>query len=106
MLALLREDEVAVGDHVELRPRALDGPGVVAVLLQLSSEAHGPLVVAASDGAVEDLDPGQREDVTQWTSGRRGAGPPARVTRPPNGGYREADLAFEVAFLVARFVSA
>jgi hypothetical protein len=32
----------------------------VSLPLELRSEAHGPLVVAASDGAVEDLDAGQR----------------------------------------------
>ena len=78
----------------------------MAVLLELFSEAHGPLVVAASDGAVEDLDPGQREDVTQWNSA--GAAPGHRREWPGRRTvvYREADLAFEVAFLVARFVSA
>ena len=58
MLALLREDEFAVGDDVELRTLSFDRGGLVSVLLELRREAHGPLVVAASDGAVEDLDPG------------------------------------------------
>jgi hypothetical protein len=32
---------------------------VVAAFRQVTREAHGPRVVAASDGAVEDLDAGQ-----------------------------------------------
>ena len=47
---LLREDERAVGDDVELGLLAGDRLGVVAVRLQLRREAHGPRVVAASDG--------------------------------------------------------
>ncbi len=60
MLLLLREDELAVSDDVELRFRALDRAGVVTALLQFAREAHGPRVVAVSDGAVEDLDAGHR----------------------------------------------
>ena len=67
VLALLRKDHGAVGDDVELRPLSFDRGGVVSLLLELRSEAHGPLVVAASDGAVENLDarqPGGRYTVT------------------------------------------
>ena len=55
-LALLGEDEPAVGDHVELALRALERFGVVPMPGQLSRETRGSFVVAASDGAVEDLD--------------------------------------------------
>jgi len=53
---LLGEDELALGDDVELALLALDRPRVEAVLVQLGRETRGPFVVAASDGAVEDLD--------------------------------------------------
>ena len=53
---LLREDEGAVGDDVELGLLAGDRFGVVALRLEIGRETHGPRVVAASDGAVEDLD--------------------------------------------------
>lgn len=53
---LLREDEGAVGDDVELGLRSGNRFGVVAVRVELRREAHGPRVVAVSDGAVEDLD--------------------------------------------------
>jgi hypothetical protein len=55
-LLLLREDELPVGDHVVLALRALDCLRVEAVLRQLSRETRGSFVVAASDGAIEDLD--------------------------------------------------
>ena len=55
-LLLLREDEPPVGDHVVLALLALERLGVEALLLQLSRETRGSFVVAASDGAVEDLD--------------------------------------------------
>jgi hypothetical protein len=51
--ALLREDELAVRDHVELALlarldlRAVRGP------VDLGRETRGPFVVPASDGAVE-----------------------------------------------------
>jgi hypothetical protein len=54
--ALLGEDRLPVGDHVELAVRALDGVDVVPVLSKLGRETRGPFVVAASDGAVEDAD--------------------------------------------------
>jgi hypothetical protein len=55
-LLLLREDERTVGDDVVLALRPLDRLCVEALLLQLSRETRGSFVVAASDGAVEDLD--------------------------------------------------
>ena len=55
-LALLREDERPVGDDVVLALRALERDGVVTCLRQHGRETRGPAVVAASDGAVEDLD--------------------------------------------------
>ena len=61
MLALLREDHLAVGDDVELRARTGDRLRFVTVVRELRREAHGPRVVAASDGAVEDLDPSHPE---------------------------------------------
>ncbi len=55
---LLREDQVPVGDDVELTLRARDGLGLVSgALVQLGRETRGPAVIAVSDGAVEDLDP-------------------------------------------------
>src|SRR5689334_24392401 len=51
MLALLREDHLAVGDDVELRACTGDSFRFVTVVCELRREAHGPRVVAASDGA-------------------------------------------------------
>lgn len=56
MLPLLREDRLAVDDDVVLALLALAGGGVDTVLQQLGRETRGPPVIAASDGAVEDLD--------------------------------------------------
>ena len=54
---LLREDQVPVGDDVELTLFARDGFGLVSgALVQLGRETRGPLVIAVSDGAVKDLD--------------------------------------------------
>jgi hypothetical protein len=53
---LLRENEPTVGDHVVLALRSFERLGVEALLRQLSRETRGSYVVAASDGAVEDLD--------------------------------------------------
>jgi hypothetical protein len=54
---LLREDQVPVGDDVELALFARDGLGLVSgALVQLGRETRGPAVIAVSDGAVEDLD--------------------------------------------------
>jgi hypothetical protein len=55
-LLLFGEDELPVGDHVVLALRALDLLRVEAALPQLSRETRGSFVIAASDGAVEDLD--------------------------------------------------
>jgi len=55
-LALLREEELAAADDVVLALLALEDDGVVAVGDQLGRETRGPFVVAASDGAVVDLD--------------------------------------------------
>jgi len=41
-LLLLREDELPVGDHVELALLALDGGGVEARPVQLGRETRGP----------------------------------------------------------------
>ena len=54
---LLREDEVPVGENVELTLFARDGLGLVSgALVQLGRETRGPAVIAVSDGAVVDLD--------------------------------------------------
>jgi hypothetical protein len=53
---LLREDEVAVGEDVVLGLLALTDRRVEPVGVQLGRETRGPFVIAASDGAVEDLD--------------------------------------------------
>ena len=55
-LLLLGEHEPPVHNHVVLALRALERPGVETLLLQLSRETRGSFVVAASDGAIEDLD--------------------------------------------------
>src|SRR5207237_10035180 len=55
-LVLLREDERAVGDDVELGLLAFANRGVDPVVVQLGRETRSPSVVPASDGAVEDLD--------------------------------------------------
>jgi len=56
VLALLREEELAVGEDVELRLRALPNRGVETPVVQLGRETRGPPVVPASDGAVENFD--------------------------------------------------
>ena len=61
MLLLLREDDRAVGDDVELRACAGHRRRLVTAVCKLRREAHGPRVVAASDRAVEDLDAGHPE---------------------------------------------
>src|SRR5207244_9874347 len=54
---LLREDQLPVGDDVELALLTGNGLGVVCgALLQLGRETRGPAVITVSDGAVEDLD--------------------------------------------------
>jgi hypothetical protein len=53
---LLREDELAVRDDVELALRALDDGGIEPVRVQLGRETRGPDVIARSGGAVADLD--------------------------------------------------
>jgi hypothetical protein len=65
---LLRENEVAVGDDVELALRAFDDARVDPTRVERGRETRGPAVVAASDGAVVDLDAHGRE--------RTGAGAP------------------------------
>jgi hypothetical protein len=55
-LRLLREDEPPVRNHVVLALGTLDRLSVEALFRQLSRETRGSYVVAASDGAVEDLD--------------------------------------------------
>jgi hypothetical protein len=55
-LALLGEDELAVGEHVELALPSFGDRGGDAVRVQGGRETRGPAVVAPSDGAVLDLD--------------------------------------------------
>jgi hypothetical protein len=54
-LRLLREDELSVGDDVELRLLSLADRGVDSAVVQLGRETRGPFVIAASDRAVQDL---------------------------------------------------
>ena len=55
---LLREDQLPVGDDIELALLTRDGVSVVSgARVQLGRETRGPAVIAVSDGAVEDLDP-------------------------------------------------
>jgi hypothetical protein len=57
-LLLLREDELPVLEHVVLALSAgLDLGFVLRLGVQLGRETRGPLVVAVSDGAVQDADP-------------------------------------------------
>jgi hypothetical protein len=56
-LLLLREDQLTVGEHVELALRTLLDVGLVLRLgVQLGRETRGPGVVSVSDGAVLDQD--------------------------------------------------
>ena len=57
--ALLREQQPAVGDDIELALLALDRRrAVLCPEVDLGRETRGPAVVAVSDGAVEDADLG------------------------------------------------
>ena len=54
---LLGEDQLAVGEDVELTRLTRDCFGLVCrVVVQLGRETRGPAVIAVSDRAVEDLD--------------------------------------------------
>jgi hypothetical protein len=53
---LLREDELAIAEHVELALAAGDVPGLDPLRVQLGRETRSPLVIARSGGAVVDLD--------------------------------------------------
>ncbi len=56
-LALLREDQLPIGEHVVLALAALFDLGLVlGLVVQLGRETRGPCVVAVSDGAVLDQD--------------------------------------------------
>ncbi len=69
---LLREDQLAVGDDVELALLTGNGLGVVSgALIQLGRETRGPAVIAVSDGAIEDLDLHPAEP-TRARGGHRG----------------------------------
>jgi len=59
-VALLREDELVVDQHVELALRAGGHLGGVRRAVQLGYETRSPFVIAASDGAVKDSDVGHR----------------------------------------------
>jgi hypothetical protein len=56
MDVVLREHEVAVCQHVELSRAPCRDRRVEPLLGELGRETRGPAVVAASDGAIEDLD--------------------------------------------------
>jgi hypothetical protein len=58
---VLREHEVAVCQHVELSRAPCGDRRVEPLLGQLGRETRGPAVVAASDGAIEDLDNHHRQ---------------------------------------------
>jgi hypothetical protein len=63
-LALLREDDLSVTEHVELALRALLDLGLVLSRgVQLGRETRGPRVVAVSDGAVLDQDAGHGDNL-------------------------------------------
>ena len=75
-LTLLREDELTVVEHVELALRALDDRGGMPLVVQDGRETRGPAVVAASDGAVVDLDGHGREPTRARRGGARSRSPP------------------------------
>jgi hypothetical protein len=54
--ALLREDELTVGDDVELALLAGRDRGLDAPVVQRGRETRGPDVVPVSDGAKKDVD--------------------------------------------------
>src|SRR5262245_11207363 len=72
---LLREDDLPVGEHVELALLPRDVDRVVAVRLQFGRETRGPFVVPASDRAVVDLD-GHGANCRHW-------GPSSETDRQP-----------------------
>jgi hypothetical protein len=53
---MLREHELAVREDVELAGSARLDRRVEALVYQFGRETRGPAVVAASDGAIPDLD--------------------------------------------------
>jgi hypothetical protein len=54
---LLGEDQLAVGNDIELALLAGDRLGLVRrPLVELGRETRGPVVIAVSDGAVENVD--------------------------------------------------
>jgi AcrR family transcriptional regulator len=58
---LLGEDEGSVAQDVELARASWPDGGVESVLRELGRETRGPAVVAASDGAIQDLDAHPRQ---------------------------------------------
>jgi len=56
MVRVLREDELAVPDDVELARRPRSDGGIESLVVELGCETRGPAVVPASDGAIQDLD--------------------------------------------------
>jgi hypothetical protein len=73
VLALFREDELAVGEDVELPlPAFADSGWVLRLPFDLRRETRGARVIAVSDGAVMDLD-GHSTHRTQGTDGLRAA---------------------------------
>jgi hypothetical protein len=73
MLALLREDEVTVDEHVELRPAAGPWSGFVRRPgVDLGGETRRPAVVASSDGAVIDVDLRHRATLAVASAGTGG----------------------------------
>jgi hypothetical protein len=72
---VLGEDEPAAVQDVELPRPALRDRRVEPLLRQLGRETRGPAVVAASDGAIEDLDTHRPEMLqTRWTPGKSRSG--------------------------------
>ena len=62
-LALLREEELAVREHVVLALAAFLDRRFVARFVQLGRETRGPCVIGVSDGAVLDQDLGHGENL-------------------------------------------
>src|SRR3712207_2046829 len=91
-LALLREHELAVREHVELAVAALVGRRLETLPAERGRETRGPAVVAASDGAVVDLD---GHGSVLPVEARRMPGDDAREVEPGRERAVDAAVAFE-----------
>jgi hypothetical protein len=94
---LLREDQLPVREHVELPVAArLDLGRMLGLGVQLGRETRGPIVVAISDGAVEDSNPSHRETLrpraVSSSSESRGQALREHEQRPPEPGFARREV--------------